>query len=328
MAQFANRDVKDVEAIVLRMLNDHTPLPKDLQLLILDYWRPICNLIVYNVSGLKFERDMVKGGDSRTSSSVEPKDWTEFRWTTIPYDSRIKVPSPFIVLNGGVTIKKFNQGFLAEYSSTNSHHSDYYPSIWSTEHQSITSAFAYHQVVAGVKEDVLFGFSSIRDHFFKYDFEGKGWCRQEYPDQLKQVIPKACPPYMTNDRVYFDDAAKFYSYDGKEWKTGYKQSFEGPSFIVGKLECYKITNYGGDDQLMCYSMETNKLVRTKYLPKTDIIITVLHRDSLLILSKRLLYTYNPITDETTPIEDNVTYNHNIDHRDHLFERGIASPLVP
>ncbi len=151
MAEFANRDVKDVEAIVLRMLNDHTPLPKDLQLLILDYWRPICNLIVYNVGGLKFERDIIKGGDV-----VAAKDWTEFRWTTIPYDSRIKVPPPFIVLNGEVIVKKFNRGFLAEYSSTNSHHSDYYPSIWSTEHESITSAFAYHQVVAGVKEDVLF----------------------------------------------------------------------------------------------------------------------------------------------------------------------------
>ncbi len=200
------------EQSVLLALNDCTPLPKDLQLLIIEYWRS-SYLIAYNSNGFGFKHDV----------DQSEQDVSCIQWLCFPFDKRAVLPKPIQVPNTNLKIRKLKGGLLIEYYA-HGWQLDYYPNICSTNactHTSIPIDWSHHMAVVGKKQDTLVAFlSNDRSIFKRYNFERNRWVDQSYPIDLGDLgdIHATRMIEGSGSVAFYDSGMKLRcAYDGERW---------------------------------------------------------------------------------------------------------------
>ncbi len=300
------------EAIVLRTLNDCTPLPKDLQLMIVDYWRPIRRLIAYKTNHFNPGDD--RKGDRRANC---------IGWSCIPYDRRVRLPPSLLLENKISIIRKCRRGLLIEHLN----HSrdgpnwklDYYPDICDTncstncgtDSVSIASQDDYHFAVVGKDFDTLVAFTEHEQTLKVYDFDTKVWRDQALPDAVRALEPSIHGFLTCPGKLYMFSPGKIgYLYDGASWTPCYLH--EGGRrynclFATDQVICFEVQSPTGEPLYRDYvSISTGKLIERKDPPHELVVSS--NTDCLLIWKRDDMFIQDHRTGELTRVTTGAKFN--------------------
>ncbi len=282
--------VKGAAAPILTILNDCTPLPKDLQLLIVEYWRPVRRLMVYCTDTIKFEGD---------TNNVE--------WRCLPHDSRVKLPPVPHAPGYGLKVYKFKRGLMIERYNDPLWCLDYYPDIYSSSFESIPIDCRDWIVVLGKKLDILTSFyTDVAGTTFKiYNFGTRVWEVCPYPNDVRTFQPSIYRWCKCAGKVYFYDATRRgYLYDGASWSVVDIDTDDHsdyghivPLFITDTTICYTERTPNDDlEDLFYFSISTGKLIVRKKCGGEGV-TAVPFEGNLLIHDSTDLFIYDCATEE-------------------------------
>ncbi len=320
------------EAIVLRTLNDCTPLPKDLQLLVIQYWRPVIRLIAYKTD--KFTVTNIPMRD-RDDSRDRDRRVKRIEWSCIPYDSRVKLPASLPLRGSSVSIFKFRKGLLIEQlvprvggQVGGTHWTlDYYPDIYriegSTDRSSCVSIAISsddYLAVVGKHADILIAFVQEERMLKMYDFDSNVWRDQMVPDSVRNIDPHAqrfirCPGKILLRNPIASGVSHLY--DGVTWTTvrlhGHAHGLEyyDSLFVTDTTICFKAEHQTNHCiSWLCFSIATGELI-DRTIPSTTSTgerSVASCQDGLLLYRQGDLFMRNCVTSEMNRVATGVEFS--------------------
>ncbi len=271
-------DLKKQEQAILSVLNNCTPLPKDLQLLIISYWRPTRHLVTYS------------------NANVSGKNGCTIKWGSIPYDSRIELPPSIEVPCSIHNVIKFRSGFLLEHMSRD-WKLHYYPDIYSTHYIEIPVTPQQHLAVVGKHLQTLIALCRNSGKLQRYDFEQKIWIDEPRPDCIKAMQFYVYTMITGDGRLAVEDQHRLiHLYDGVTWTRG-KRNPASVAMMAGDSICY--SNGRIHHEFTFESIINGQLIGT--LNRGEQLMASTGDGQVLIYHGALLSVYDPVTGESIDV---------------------------
>ncbi len=280
-------DLEVHEKMILWAL-EYTPLPKDLRLLIVSYWRPTRYLAAYSDAN---KREKYTG----------EKDKRIIQWGSIPYDSRIKLPPSMELQCRYHIMIHFRSGFLLEYLTYLDPeyvwHLRYYPDIHSTNYVNIPVTSDQQLAVVGKHRQTLIAMCSDESKYQLYSFEQKIWIDQPKPNCVTTDRFEVHWIIRGDGLAAIRDAYGYtYLYDGTTWTK--LQRNDKSLLMVSDWLCYR-DRRKNRTELTFESIATGKLIRT--LIHDEEPITSTGDGRVVIYHDNSLSLYDPMTNESTDV---------------------------
>ncbi len=305
---FGQQEIDKRDAIVLSALNNCTPLPKDLQLLILEYYTCKGYLIAY------VEPDPYPLFSSQSFSNRS----ITIKWKYLFRDNAnqvgLHVPSTIQLKGTLPQLFQYKQGLLVTYKFDYAWHKRYYPFRYSnhssglSDYETIPSASeesAFNTLVLGKQYDQLVVFDIRMNSMQRYDSERKQWSDKlpfklsdgVYSSNCKRSIDGRLylfPTRATSLALRYDDVRNVFEEIGSGLEDDCRVLVDTITFnryIVYHL----ISNTRNINELQCLSIDDWKVRDPISLGSKTVICSL--TDGLLIADSDVLSFLDPLTGE-------------------------------